>query len=201
MSVLDSNIPSDYDDLCFSSSINDATIKMLLENGSLFDEFRTVSATADGHCIIHALCICLSNLLRIDVDLGFYDDMLMKLRSECLTNMSLYLINFTDLCQKTLIFEMISYIYLKRYETYFGDIVPVIMANALSLNVFIILENDDKTYNVHHIKTNKRNATFNVYLLRRGDHYDACIPNVNVHGPKLSATHLNNTEIDYIAPS
>ena len=114
--------------------------------------------------------------------------MLMKLRSECLTNMSLYLANFPDLCQKTLIIEMISYIYLKRYETDFGDIVPVIMANALSLNVFVIVENDDKTYNVFPIKTDQRNSTFNVYLLKRGDHYDACIPNVFVHSSKLPTT-------------
>ena len=193
--VCDSNVVPNHNDLRFSSSIKESMVQSSLENGTFFDEYTLVNARADGHCIIHALCICVSVLLMTDENSDLYNMMLTKLRSECLTNMPLYLENFTDLSSKILIIEMISYLYFKKYDTDFGDPVPLIMANALSLNVYVILENHNKTFNVYDFKASANNATFNVYIYRKGDHYYACIP--NLCGNKLTLPKISDVIHDY----
>ena len=71
---------------------------------------------------------------------------------------------------------MISYIYLKKYDSSFGDIVPYMMANVLSVNVYIIVELSKGAYFVHSANMTDERGTFNIYLFKRGAHYDACIP-------------------------
>ena len=176
-----SDLQSPLDDVNMSFvSVNVSTIKRQIDNGRFWSEFTTVKAKGDGHCIIHSLCMCM-RALSLNCDDSLYGDMLMKLRAESLSNMSSYIIAITDCSWVDMIIEMIRYIYLKHYNTSFGDVVPHIMAEALSVNVFIVEERPDGSCDVFSANLTYKTATFNVFLYKRGHHYDACIPRF-IHG-------------------
>ena len=166
----------DHFDWSFSSVVSDITVKEALNNGNFWSDFSKVNATPDGHCIVHSVCMCMCALLRKNGVGVMYSEILAKLRSECLSNMSLYIPAITDCNPKNMILEMIRYIYLKDYNSSFGDIVPIVLSSALSLNVFVIEHRSNNVYNVHAAYLLENMATFNVFLYKRGEHYDACIP-------------------------
>lgn len=168
------NIPQNF--LSYSP-VDVSTIKTLLDNGSFWSEFSIVKAKADGHCIIYSLCICMRALLLNSDDMFEYSDMLLRLRSECLSNMPLYIIAIMDCSPVYMILEMIRYIYFKGYNSSFVDIVPHIMAQVLSVNVYIIEERLNGVCDVHSANITETSATSNVFIYKKGDHYDACIPN------------------------
>ena len=162
-------------DWSFSSAVTDTLIHQALGSANFWSDFSLIRATPDGHCLIHSLCLCMGALLKKCNASDLYSDFLERLRSECLSNMSLYISAIDDCSPKLMILEMIRYIYLKDYNTSFGDIVPYMMSNTLCVNIFIIEERSN-CYQVHAAHRLDNLTTFNLFLFKRGDHYDACIP-------------------------
>ena len=103
-------------------------------------------------------------------------DMLDRFRFECLNNMPLYMNAIAEDSSEQMIIDMIRYIYFRDYNSSLIDILPHIMSNILAVNIFIVEKMSNGNFNVHSTNISERKATFNVYLYKSRDHYDACIP-------------------------
>ena len=70
-----------------------------------------------------------------------------------------------------------EYVNNKRYDTSFGDLIPIIIANALSVNLLII-ENNGSQFKVkliecQHSKIDHPHVSM---FLKTGLHYDSIVP-------------------------
>ena len=72
---------------------------------------------------------------------------------------------------------MEKYIKYKIYNSKYGDMVPLIAATALSINVFIISKQGDG-HDVFHVKPMSSDdyTKASILLYKNGEHYDAIIP-------------------------
>ena len=185
----------------FISSLNVQTINELLAKGILWKMFTTRKAPSDGHCFMHALEICLIDLShrKLYPNPSSIGDLLDNLRSESLNNMEQYLPAITGCSPKVLVLEMISYIYLKIYNSNYGDLVTQIMSNVLSVNLFIIVEYPNGQYYVHLIEPFYKKVNDNIFLHKRGEHYDACLP-LNVENIFADVSNYL-TEPEYYYPN
>ena len=71
---------------------------------------------------------------------------------------------------------MFEYIVKKNYNTPFGDLVPLIVANILGINIGIV-ENHENGYAFKWVLSESL-ADNHVHILKTGDHYDAFLLNV-----------------------
>ena len=75
-----------------------------------------------------------------------------------------------DISELTTAFN--DYALYKKYDTYFGDVVPLLCANALGYHI-ITLSNKDCLSKII-FSTSKTNGC--IFIYKRGDHYDGFIP-------------------------
>ena len=101
--------------------------------------------------------------------------------NECLSNLDTYMPYF-DGDSDRFLYLMNVYVIHSVYNTSFGDLVPLIMSNALN-EIIVILEKNTSGYRVtvmtphnsdHSIDHNGRNRR--LYLFKHMDHYHACVP-------------------------
>ena len=71
-----------------------------------------------------------------------------------------------------------DYVINKRYDTLFGDLIPLIAAKSIDVNIFVITKRGTGYY-VHNVK-NVHGPSKNVMILKNGDHYDAILKVDNI---------------------
>ena len=84
-----------------------------------------------------------------------------------------------------------EYIILKKYNTSYGDLVPVIMANALMINILLVIQNGTAC-GVQllsprcHVEKQQRT----IRLYKKGEHYDAILlvdeQNIEINMPSTN---------------
>lgn len=67
------------------------------------------------------------------------------------------------------------YANLKQYNTSCGDLVPLILANVLNINITIVMKSGDDLVQLY-VECNHSNPSGDVLLYKENDHYDAIIP-------------------------
>ena len=70
------------------------------------------------------------------------------------------------------------YASVKQYDTIFGDLVPIILCNALNVDCMIIIEDSRGIIKAEFIKSAERGRATNklIFLHKRGEHYNAISP-------------------------
>ena len=102
-------------------------------------------------------------------------------------NLHNYLPNFENASHKVLFKNMEDYIQFKYYDSLFGGMVPLILANGLRVNIVILsspmdAENDHKVYCEDQ---NVCDAT--IYVYKKGDHYDGIEPTSSSNTSKCNS--------------
>ena len=88
---------------------------------------------------------------------------------------NLYLRFLVDSSQHDLMYYMNQYVFNKMYNTDFGNLVPLALANVLHVNIGIISK-DVRDYNARVIHANASNDTLgNILIYKTPDHYDSII--------------------------
>ena len=66
----------------------------------------------------------------------------------------------------------------KQYDTIFGDLVTIILCNALNVDCMLIIEDSRGIIKAEFIKSAKRGRATNklIFLHKRGEHYNATSP-------------------------
>ena len=69
-----------------------------------------------------------------------------------------------------------SYAKYKQYNSVFGDHVPMILANALNVDLILIEESDEGLVTIETVQSNQDCRPTPLFLHKRPDHYNAIVP-------------------------
>ena len=149
------------------------TIVNKLNDGCIMSDYEICKSPADGHCFIYSV---LSNLnSRVDPDnVIHYDFLVNALEKEVVDNWQFYVPFINGSSLDRLLDGMNAYVYHKKYDTPFGDMVPHIIANALKTPIVIVHRYVD-TLGVSVVsQRGKHPSDINSYVLvfKTGKHYD-----------------------------
>ena len=152
----------------YFQEISMAELKYEIKTGHFWNLFRIVKSAPDGHCLIHSI----TTSLRVQHKRAVDNDIILKsIQTETHSNIEKYK-GFLEEYQKLkLIKHMKDYIYLKKYNTIFGDQVPLIIANALQLDI-IIIEARENSWYPRIIAGPQGCSKTRVYIYKCREHYD-----------------------------
>ena len=102
------------------------------------------------------------------------EKLISKIKTETISNKDIYLPGIDQMCMDILIAELNQYADEKRYNTAFGDLVPIIIGNALCMNL-IIIQSRDNIEEVCYIECSSKDASRNLVIYKTHDHYDAIV--------------------------
>ena len=92
---------------------------------------------------------------------------------------------FQNVSPDELYINMEDYLKFKHYDSLFGDLVPLILANGLGIDILILMSPLDTQYR-RHVQCEHLNVPDDtIYVYKEGDHYDGIVP-----------IHLNNEGTD-----
>ena len=150
-------------------------LKRNIDSDIFWSYFKIKTSPGDGHCFVHSV-ISSSTAPLLEPLFIEYTELLAKIEKETIENVTLYAGFLVDEQKPRLLDDMHRYLRDKIYETPFGDLVPLIVANALETNIIII---EDKLTRkvIREVKPfDVGNASHLMILYKKGDHYDACFP-------------------------
>ena len=151
-------------------------IKNSLNTDSFWTSYTVEHSPGDGHCFLHSVKSSLKSQWGIEVSI---DILLRLIRDETIINRIDYIpvINGNNVCNLTK--GLSDYTERKIYDSWYGDIVPTITANALDIK-FIAIEKLESCFRCYSVGKNAHNATcLPLLLFKCGKHYDGL---VSMHG-------------------
>ena len=151
-------------------------INYALLTGLFWSSHKIIISPGDGHCLLYS--IITSNNFRASRRKHYgLSYVIESLRNETVTNADIYVQFRLDCSRSTLLSEMKSYIYHKTYETSYCDCVPLVIANALGINI-VIVNKIATGYETKVIigRSNSHCDKTVLYLYKTGEHYDAIVP-------------------------
>ena len=161
-------------------------------NGSFWEMYKIFESPRDGHCILHSV-LRYSNHCCADDDFTL-SGIIEMLKSETIDNRDFYIAAIQDKPFDILYKELLLYVNYIIYKTDFGDMVPIILSNALKRDIFIIEGSlgNDRLYIYRHLVATTLTASGNHFFVYKcGEHYDACMPVKNDGDKKFSGNALN----------
>lgn len=124
--------------MIFTKSDNDVVYD-ILNNGDFWDVYTVKKSIPDGHCLLYSVVESLNS--QIDhLESVTIDGLIRIVRDETAAHMEYYSQFMIDTSNDNLFEYMNLYIYDKLYNTPYGDLVPLVLANALNINIVIISE-------------------------------------------------------------
>ena len=127
----------------------------------------------DGHCFISSILKSLSSQWPNTFSFS-KDELLSKIERETLDNMNDYAAFLNDENTKShLVRSMYQYILDKKYDTSYGDLIPLITANAVGIDIGIVIKTSDQ-FDYRHI-VSKGSTDDCVFIVKNGMHYDSLI--------------------------
>ena len=150
-----------HGDLCNYSHDD---LMRLVTSDNFWSMYSIVDSLGDGHCFLYSLLISLHEQnMHIDKN-----DVIFAIKRECLSNVDHYL-PFANISRAKFFVQMNDYLLRKRYDTRFGELVPIICGKALRINIVVILKKS-LTYNVFVLP--HENARLTALVLKTNKHYD-----------------------------
>ena len=165
-------------------------IKFLCNSGVFWDEYKSIKQPADGHSLMHSIVACIQH--KPNHSMFNINDLIPILVNECHSNIKTYLPYFDG--DITLFQHQIClYVSWKKYGTSFGDIVPLMLSNALN-EIIVVIENSASGYHTAVISPKVENnlsisyfSDQHLFLYKEGDHFDACVCS---HPDRLAVAHI-----------
>ena len=151
-------------------------IKNSLNTDSFWTSYTVEYSPGDGHCFLHSVKSSLKSQWGTEVSI---DILLRLIRHETIINRIDYIpvINGNNVYNLTK--GLSDYTERKIYDSWYGDIVPTITANALDIKL-IVIEKLESCFRCYSVGKNAHNATcLPLLLFKCGKHYDAL---VSMHG-------------------
>ena len=151
---------------------------------------------ADGHCLLHSIVSSLKAQYRQTYGDLTIDHLCDIIRDQIRYNENLYLPFIKNAYHATRVKGMEDYLNLKRYNTRFGDLVPLIIANGLGINIIILGSHQSKILDIVYGKRHGNSGLKNhVFIYKSGEHYDAIIPTNRVF-VKNNDPFVSNSDTD-----
>ena len=151
--------------------------------------FNIHTSPGDGHCFFHFLLQCL-NMCMPDMGMLFFA-LKSIFKSETMSISHIYTPIYRDASKTQLFAEMKLYVNNKIFKTLFGDLVPLVMANALESNVIVIKKQVNGGHNMHIIPPSiPAQININIVVYKTGEHYDGCLPKSSARVESVIESHL-----------
>ena len=119
--------------------------------------------------------------------------LLRQLSNETIDNCNKYLPYVEDMSPEKLKNGLSQYVLHSNYNTSFGDLVPVIVANAIHLNVIILMKSG-MNFTVHGICIDQ--SVNSVLVVKSGEHYDATVPS-NINLSTIAVNHNRDITLSH----
>ena len=128
-------------------------------------------SAGDGHCLLYSVCASMGGqALQQHID---YSELKSLVFIETITNVESYASFLIPSSSRGVIKGLQNYLLRKHYNHAFGDIIPLIVSNALNVDIGILNELQNSTFQEISVKSTKdgeRNG--NLYIHRKGDHFN-----------------------------
>ena len=149
-------------------------IESLCKNGHLWTYYIIEKSPGDGHCLMHSIVTSMSSQMNSsdNIDLNYVKSAIMD---EITNNSSRYVEAIDGRNLKSLIRGMRQYLLEKKYDTPFGDLVPYIIANALNMNLILIMAGDPQSTLLVKSLTDDDGCYESLVLYKDGAHYDGIV--------------------------
>ena len=148
-------------------------LKDELDTGVFWSSYKVFESPADGHCLLHSVT------KSFNAQHGGLNELSLKhlismIKVETLQNESEYLPVIENMSIENLTNGLHNYIVNRRYDTSFGDLIPVIVSNALKANI-IILEKLVNGNRVHAVENRSGADNVKIIIHKTGYNYDAIV--------------------------
>ena len=146
-----------------------------LKCDAFWSKYKVMTSPGDGHCFIHAAVNSLNGIASAS---NFDVSVLLKyLFDETVHNADRYIDFIDGNGRESLLHGLNEYVHDRRYDTSFGDLVPIILANALSVNFLIIQNNGSHPeVNVIECRCSTKDHPLVIMVYKTGMHYDSITP-------------------------
>ena len=124
----------------------------------------------DGHCLIYSVISSLKGQLNKSTT---PEEVKSQIYVESINNITHYLPFIKDASRGRFSTYLRQYILYKRYNNQYGDIAPLVIANALGVTIKIIDEEGGSSTSV----SPRKPSTHSIYVHRTNDHYNGMTNN------------------------
>ena len=167
----------------YDNKLKHADFKRCLLDGSFWNFYNLSKSPKDGHCALHSVISCLRFLFKNhSLSLHKLKELIID---ECLNSTDKYINHFAG-TGVDFFAEAEHYIYARRYNSGFCDILPLIISNILNIKV-VVINHDRDGVNVYDFFPDEcadmnmhcslcKHSIASIVLNRRSDHFDACLP-------------------------
>ena len=133
----------------------------------------------DGHCLLHAVIGSWKLQMQSHILCPSLHSLKCDIFKESLNNREHYLSFISSRSHSNYDFmhSVKEYLLQKRYNNDYGDIIPAVIANALSLTIKILDVNDDGSLQEVVIKPRLPNSSGEILIHRQQEHYSSLRPN------------------------
>ena len=176
---IDNNDCIEYNSDCTANTTFSTTdIQNDLNSGVFWLNYNIVKSPGDGHCLIHSVLTSLNFGLSAESNSNVNaSGLFSKLTDETVKHVNRYVDFIDGNGSESLLCGLDEYIHDRKYDTSFGDLVPIILSNALSVNLLIVTKNGSR-FEINLIEC-QFDAIENPHMLivfKTGFHYDAIVP-------------------------
>ena len=142
---------------------------------SLYIKYNVEKSPADGHCFLHSV-VRSSNAQHVNNVWLTLATLKRKFRRQVVDYSNKYMGFLIGSTKEMLMWGSNDYIDRKHYNTKFGDLVPMIVADALHMDILIV-ENHGSVEECKLIESEShyKKSTRTVIVYKRNDHYDSIV--------------------------
>ena len=164
-------------------TINESQLYNLVASGDIWNKFNVVKSPDDGHCLLHSVVESMRsqfNCNNIDIE-----KLIQCIEKETVENNHFYIVAADDMSNSNLQHGLELYIKSKVSDTRFGDLVPVIIANALCVNIAVVSETSAESRILNYRNCSLISYTNTIFVSKTDEHYNG------MHVRKLASMNMN----------
>ena len=135
------------------------------------DSLVSIKTKGDGHCLLYSVILSIHSQHPHTHPPSLHD-LKCKIFTEATTNFQLYLPYIPDTSKYLFARQLNLYLIKKCYNTVLGDLVPKLIANALTISI-AIRDSYDGHHRIIEVKPDYAIPLFTITILRDNDHYSA----------------------------
>ena len=165
-----------------------ATTDLKIQNFLSIADLDIVYSPSDGHCLLHSVVSSTNHQLKDNFTIEALRSLLY---TESVTNINQYIQFTTNPSRSLFSTYMRQYIIYKCYNNAYGDLAPVILANAINTTITVINENHDHT--IHETVIHPRVLTNRKIIIhRKAEHYNGFKPKTHPVYSNINDKILND---------
>ena len=155
-----------------------------MSSGNIWGRFNIIKSSGDGHCLLYSIIEsmrCQHNCIKINLN-----KLIDCITVELLVNKQFYTDSTDYISERNIEDALNMYIQSRVYSTSFGDLVPIIIANALCVNIAIAELSSAHCRLIPYRGCALAGYNNTVFIRKVEEHYDGMCANTNASSEDLA---------------